>query len=169
MDYDDSNMEVVDSEMSSASSSSVSSLTDLEDEDEEEVASSLNNPLQNMSSLLHQLPFKKGLSKHYQGKSQSFISMAKVSCLEDLIKQENPYNKKLKSSRSYGGFLSEAHMLINPSSSTSSSENNTSRDSCSSSLSTSKRNQITQKSITSSASTNNLSSSTSSTRTTFLI
>ncbi|XP_016450960.1 uncharacterized protein LOC107775721 [Nicotiana tabacum] len=61
--------------------------------------------LQNMSSLLQKLPFKRGLSKHYNGKSQSFTSLSNVSSLEDLAKPENPYNKKLKSCKSYGVFL----------------------------------------------------------------
>ncbi|XP_009761617.1 protein OXIDATIVE STRESS 3 [Nicotiana sylvestris] len=61
--------------------------------------------LQNMSSLLQELPFKRGLSKHYNGKSQSFTSLSNVSSLEDLAKPENPYNKKLNSCKSYGVFL----------------------------------------------------------------
>ncbi|KAK9115684.1 hypothetical protein Sjap_014631 [Stephania japonica] len=67
-------------------------------------------PLDEMSSLIHQLPFKRGLSKFYQGKSQSFTSLSNVRSLEDLAKPENPYNKRLKSCRSYGGlFISENH------------------------------------------------------------
>lgn len=65
-----------------------------------------SEPLQDMSSLLQELPFKRGLSKHYNGKSQSFTSLANVRCLEDLAKPENPYNKKLKSCKSYGVFES---------------------------------------------------------------
>ncbi|XP_042505152.1 uncharacterized protein LOC122081863 [Macadamia integrifolia] len=69
---------------------------------------SCNGPLYEMSSLMQQLPFKKGLSKYFQGKSQSFTSLTNVRSLEDLAKPENPYkNKKLKSCRSYGG-LSES-------------------------------------------------------------
>ncbi|KAK3218567.1 hypothetical protein Dsin_012537 [Dipteronia sinensis] len=58
------------------------------------------DPLLDMSSLLHQLPFKRGLSKHYQGKSQSFTSLSEVTCVEDLAKVENPINKRLKSCKS---------------------------------------------------------------------
>ncbi|KAJ8531449.1 hypothetical protein K7X08_026883 [Anisodus acutangulus] len=61
--------------------------------------------LQNMSSLLQELPFKRGLSKHYNGKSQSFTSLSNVISLEDMAKPENPYNKRLKSCKSYGVFL----------------------------------------------------------------
>jgi len=66
------------------------------------------SPLHDLSSLMHQLPLKRGLSKYFQGKSQSFTSLSKVMSLEDLAKPENPYNKKLKSCKSYGGLLSAA-------------------------------------------------------------
>jgi hypothetical protein len=45
-------------------------------------------------------PCRKGLSKYYDGKSQSFACMSEVRCLEDLRKKETPY-KKIKPSRSY--------------------------------------------------------------------
>lgn len=48
--------------------------------------------------------YRRGLSKFYQGKSQSFTSLTNVKSLEDLAKPESPYNKRLKSCRSYGGF-----------------------------------------------------------------
>ncbi|CAL5390798.1 unnamed protein product [Camellia sinensis] len=48
---------------------------------------------------------ERGLSKHFQGKSQSFTSLANVRCLEDLAKPENPYNKRFKTCKSYGGLL----------------------------------------------------------------
>ncbi|KAJ0968895.1 hypothetical protein J5N97_021772 [Dioscorea zingiberensis] len=58
-----------------------------------------------MSSLETQLPsLKTGLSKHFQGKSQSFTSLANVRSLEDLVKPEKPY-KKLKSCKSFAGGL----------------------------------------------------------------
>ncbi|XP_020234147.1 uncharacterized protein LOC109814185 [Cajanus cajan] len=66
-----------------------------------------NEPLNDMSFLFQQLPIKRGLSKYYEGKSQSFTSLAKVRSLEDLAKPENPYNKKLKSWRSYGWGMDE--------------------------------------------------------------
>ncbi|PKU62240.1 uncharacterized protein LOC110095060 [Dendrobium catenatum] len=58
-----------------------------------------------MSNLIAQLPLKRGLSKHFQGKSQSFSSLCNVRNLEDLAKPDRPYKKKLKSSKSYGGGL----------------------------------------------------------------
>ncbi|KAF3788730.1 hypothetical protein EJ110_NYTH19954 [Nymphaea thermarum] len=79
---------------SSSSSSSPSSVNQL-----------VEGPLYEMSSLMAQLPFKRGLSKHYEGKSQSFTSLAAATCLADLAKPENPYNKRLKSSKSYAGNL----------------------------------------------------------------
>lgn len=76
---------------------------------------------------------RRGLSKHFQGKSQSFTSLANVMCLEDLAKPENPYNKKLKSCKSYVGL---SKVLPPPTRSASSSKlfNNkpSSRTSCSS-------------------------------------
>lgn len=135
---DDDEKKEVDHVEVSSSSSQVSSVlsseedSDLfdgeEEEEEEEVNSCASNststsptsdlsssssgvsgPLQDMSSLFQDLPFKRGLSKHYNGKSQSFTSLANVRCLEDLAKPENPYNKKLKSCKSYGGLFQSYH------------------------------------------------------------
>ncbi|KAL6899469.1 hypothetical protein ACP4OV_006127 [Aristida adscensionis] len=58
-----------------------------------------------MSSLMAQLPIKRGLSRFFDGKSQSFASLAAVASLEDLAK---PPRKRLKPSRSCGGGL-DAH------------------------------------------------------------
>ncbi|KAJ1379285.1 hypothetical protein SESBI_47010 [Sesbania bispinosa] len=107
--------------LSSSSSSSVSDISSgssLESDSFEELEA---DPLTDMTSLLQQLPIKRGLSKFYQGKSQSFTSLANVRSLEDLAKPENPYNKKLKSCKSYGGGLAEnygakCHMLRHASS-----------------------------------------------------
>ncbi|CAD6236861.1 unnamed protein product [Miscanthus lutarioriparius] len=59
-----------------------------------------SDSLYDLSSMMAQLPAKKGLSKYYDGKSQSFACMSEVRCLEDLRKKETPY-KKMKPSRSY--------------------------------------------------------------------
>ncbi|RWR90496.1 TPRXL protein [Cinnamomum micranthum f. kanehirae] len=61
-----------------------------------------SGPLYQMSSLMEQLPFKRGLSKHFQGKSQSFTSLSDVRCLGDLAK---PESKKFKYCKSYSGDL----------------------------------------------------------------
>ncbi|XP_043716104.1 suppressor protein SRP40-like [Telopea speciosissima] len=120
---DDHNLDSISSSSSSSdvsSNSNSSSLSDFMDdatttESSSSSASSSssdqlssNGPLYKMSSLMQQLPFKKGLSKYFEGKSQSFTSLSNVRSLEDLAKPENPYNKKLKSCKSYGG-LSESH------------------------------------------------------------
>ncbi|CAL9100338.1 unnamed protein product [Musa acuminata var. zebrina] len=62
-----------------------------------------DGPLREMSSLMEQLPIKRGLSKYYQGKSQSYTSLAAVSSIEDLPKKETPYARKMKTCRSYAG------------------------------------------------------------------
>lgn len=104
----------------SESESEISSGSSLESDSFEEVTSTASSssssadqlasdPLSDMSALFQQLPIKRGLSKYYQGKAQSFTSLANVSCLEDLAKPEKPYNKKLKSCRSYGGGMGETH------------------------------------------------------------
>lgn len=53
-----------------------------------------------LSAMKAELPIKKGLSKYYDGKSQSFDCMSEVRCLQDLRKKESPY-KKFKSCKSY--------------------------------------------------------------------
>jgi len=60
-----------------------------------------DGPLYEVNSLRASLPFKRGLSKFFGGKSQSFTSLADVKCLDDLAKPDNPYRKKIKSSHSY--------------------------------------------------------------------
>ncbi|KAL5203321.1 hypothetical protein ABZP36_014273 [Zizania latifolia] len=54
-----------------------------------------------LSPVTAQLPAKKGLSRYYEGKSQSFACMSEVRCLEDLRKKEKPYQQKIKSCKSY--------------------------------------------------------------------
>ncbi|XP_027930983.1 uncharacterized protein LOC114187060 [Vigna unguiculata] len=129
--YHDDVLDVVGSFSSSSSDSSTSSsvseissgLSSLECDSFEEVTSSpssssadhhhqqqlvvVPDPFSDMSSLFQQLPIKRGLSKFYEGKSQSFTSLTNVRSLEDLAKAENPYNKRLKSCKSYGGGLAE--------------------------------------------------------------
>lgn len=61
--------------------------------------------LYDLSSLMSQLPIKRGLSKFYEGKSQSFTSLSRVTSLEDLAKKESPYKRKMKSCKSYGAGL----------------------------------------------------------------
>ncbi|XVE52011.1 hypothetical protein DITRI_Ditri02bG0086200 [Diplodiscus trichospermus] len=68
-------------------------------------SSSTNGPLYELSELMAQLPIKRGLSKYFQGKSQSFTSLSSVKSIEELAKKETPYRKKMKGCKSYGGGL----------------------------------------------------------------
>lgn len=89
-----SNSDVFEDVDSSSASSSVSSSTSKESK----------SSLHDMSSLLQQLPFKRGISKHYNGRSQSFSCLSNATCLEDLTKHVKPLNKKLKYCKSYAVF-----------------------------------------------------------------
>ncbi|XP_057768412.1 protein OXIDATIVE STRESS 3-like [Salvia miltiorrhiza] len=53
------------------------------------------------ADLMAQLPIKRGLSKYYEGKSESFASLTSVESVEDLAKKE----KRMKSCKSYGSNL----------------------------------------------------------------
>lgn len=64
-----------------------------------------DGPLYELSELTNQLPIKRGLSEHYQGKSQSFTSLANVKSLEDLAKKVSPYGQRMKPCKSYAGLV----------------------------------------------------------------
>ncbi|KAI3908784.1 hypothetical protein MKW98_029334 [Papaver atlanticum] len=94
--------------------STSSSSSDLEEEEDGSLnissssssSSSTNGPLFELSDLMEHLPIKRGLSKHFDGKSQSFTSLSNVNCLEDLAKGGIHFRKKKSSkSNSYGGGL----------------------------------------------------------------
>lgn len=68
-------------------------------------STSSNGPLYELSELMAQLPIKRGLSKCYEGKSQSFTSLASVKSIEDLAKRQSPYRKRMNACKSYGGRL----------------------------------------------------------------
>ncbi|AQK87802.1 uncharacterized protein LOC100383996 [Zea mays] len=57
-----------------------------------------SDSIYDMASMVSQLPAKKGLSRHYEGKAQSFACMSEVRCLDDLRKKDSPYKQKVKSS-----------------------------------------------------------------------
>ncbi|CAN6272006.1 unnamed protein product [Urochloa humidicola] len=61
-------------------------------------------PLYELSSLLAQLPVRKGLSNYYQGKSQSFTSISDATCVQDLAKKIS-YRKRMKTCKSYSAGL----------------------------------------------------------------
>ncbi|XP_034700553.1 uncharacterized protein LOC117925600 [Vitis riparia] len=98
-----------DSENSLESSSSL----DLTEDASSSTSPLSNGPLYELSELMAQLPIKRGLSKYFQGKSQSFTSLASVKSLEDLAKKGTPNRKKMKSCKSYGGGL-DVHKLYTP-------------------------------------------------------
>ncbi|KAG2712992.1 hypothetical protein I3760_04G153000 [Carya illinoinensis] len=75
-------------------------------------SSLMNGPLYELSELMFHLPIKRGLSKHFQGKSQSFTSLASVKSLEDLAKRA-PQRRKMKPCKSYGGGL-DGHKSSTP-------------------------------------------------------
>lgn len=56
---------------------------------------------------------RRGLSKYYQGKSQSFTSLASVKSVEDLAKKGYGYRMRMKSCKSYGGGL-DGHRPYSP-------------------------------------------------------
>ncbi|KAL6224094.1 hypothetical protein ACLB2K_002950 [Fragaria x ananassa] len=88
------------------SSSSCSSSSDLVEDASSSSSSSSNGPLYELSELMMHLPIRRGLSKYYQGKSQSFTSLGGVKSLEDLAKKvAAPYRRKMKPCKSYGGGL----------------------------------------------------------------
>nr|GEW23172.1 MAP kinase kinase 6 [Tanacetum cinerariifolium] len=57
------------------------------DDSFESSSSSPCSPLFELSELMAQLPIKRGLSKFYHGKSESFASLASVKSIEDLAKK----------------------------------------------------------------------------------
>ena len=70
---------------------------------DDDASSSSGSDRFEMSALMTQLPFKRGLSRFFDGKSQTFASLAAVGSLEDLPKPAA--RKRLKPSRSCGGAL----------------------------------------------------------------
>ncbi|XP_041002048.1 uncharacterized protein LOC121247704 [Juglans microcarpa x Juglans regia] len=93
-----------------SSEGSTSSSSDMEDDASSPNSFSFSSahssgPLFELSELMAQLPIKRGLSKYFEGKSQSFTSLSRVMSLEDLAKKETPYRRKMKPCKSYGGGL----------------------------------------------------------------
>ena len=50
----------------------------------------------------------------YEGKAQSFTSLARVQSIEDLPKKGTPYSKRMKSCKSYGGGLDSHRISFTP-------------------------------------------------------
>ncbi|VVB16223.1 unnamed protein product [Arabis nemorensis] len=99
---------------SSCSLSSMCSSSDLT-EDDDASSSSSNGPLEDLSDLMSHLPIKRGLSKFYEGKSQSFTSLANVKSLEDLMKRgfkNRNYGGRRKLCRSTGGIIDQSYRSV---------------------------------------------------------
>ncbi|GLU22310.1 hypothetical protein SLE2022_383980 [Rubroshorea leprosula] len=114
-DGDSSSSSLGDSRSSNGSSSSLSDI--LDDASSSGSCSSTNSnagPLYELSELMVQLPIKRGLSKYYQGKSQSFTSFSRVKSIEDLAKKETPIRKKMKACKSYGFGLNSHKLYTQP-------------------------------------------------------
>ncbi|KAK6151858.1 hypothetical protein DH2020_014493 [Rehmannia glutinosa] len=94
----------IDSEASSISSSLSADLAD-DASSSSTSSNSSSGPLFELSELVAQLPIKRGLSKYYNGKSQTFASLTRVKSVEDLSKKETCYSMRMKSCKSYGGNL----------------------------------------------------------------
>ncbi|KAF3333385.1 hypothetical protein FCM35_KLT01076 [Carex littledalei] len=73
-----------------------------------------NGPLYGLSSLIAQLPMRRGLSKFYTGKSQSFTSLSDAGSIDDLAKKETPYSRRMKMNKSYPGGLDKKQRPICP-------------------------------------------------------
>ncbi|PWA78686.1 hypothetical protein CTI12_AA210990 [Artemisia annua] len=71
---------------------------DHEQHEKEQPSHSSRSSLYDLSDLMSHLPIKRGLSKFYHGKSDSFTSLARVTSIEDLPKKEKVPYKKMKSS-----------------------------------------------------------------------
>ncbi|KAL8234836.1 hypothetical protein R6Q59_020936 [Mikania micrantha] len=75
-------------EWSNDSSATLSS-SELIDDATSSSSSFHDGPLYELSELMTHLPVKKGLSKYYQGKSESFGSLANFKNIEDIAKKRN--------------------------------------------------------------------------------
>ncbi|KAL2321347.1 hypothetical protein Fmac_030316 [Flemingia macrophylla] len=100
--------------MDSLRSSSSSELTEDASSSASSSSTHSNGPLYELSDLMNHLPIKRGLSMFYQGKAQSFTSLARVESIEDLPKKSIPYRKKMKSCKSFGGALDTNRILYSP-------------------------------------------------------
>ncbi|XP_077223110.1 uncharacterized protein LOC143856718 [Tasmannia lanceolata] len=82
------------SSISVGGESSCKSTAEIDREEEDDVQSEFKGGLVSMGSLEESLPIKSGLSNFFAGKSKSFANLAEVTCVKDLVKAENPFNKR---------------------------------------------------------------------------
>ncbi|TXG62375.1 hypothetical protein EZV62_013738 [Acer yangbiense] len=74
----------------SSSSSSIGS----DDDEVNDTNGDVSSSILSLDSLEDSLPIKRGLSSHFSGKSKSFTNLSEVSTVKDLVKLENPFNKR---------------------------------------------------------------------------
>ncbi|PWA73625.1 hypothetical protein CTI12_AA256700 [Artemisia annua] len=102
----DQDQESIEEETSTISncSSSISSCCSFDTTDDASSSSSnsARSSVLDLSDLMAQLPIKRGLSKFYHGKSDSFTNLSRVMSIEDLPKKQK--TRKMNS-KSYGGGL----------------------------------------------------------------
>ncbi|KAL7586957.1 protein OXIDATIVE STRESS 3 [Lactuca sativa] len=101
-----------DSEDLSFESSSSSEMID--DASSSSSSSSSCGPLFELSELMAQLPIKRGISKFYQGKSESFASLTSVQSIEDLAKKGKYCCRSRRSMKTYGGGLDGQSQRLSP-------------------------------------------------------
>ncbi|KAL0886930.1 hypothetical protein Bca101_010913 [Brassica carinata] len=93
---------------------SMCSSSGLTDDDDASSSSSSNGPLEDLSDLMAHLPIKRGLSKFYEGKSQSFTSLENVKSLEDIMKtslKNRNYGARRKA-RSTGRIIDQSYKMV---------------------------------------------------------
>ncbi|KAJ0890833.1 hypothetical protein HanRHA438_Chr09g0428231 [Helianthus annuus] len=96
------------SNLSSSTTTTCSSSCSFDTTDDASSSNSSRSSLYDMSDLMSHLPIKRGLSKFYHGKSDSFTSLARVTSIEDIPKKEKMLHKK-KMKKSY-----RSHTLPKP-------------------------------------------------------
>ncbi|CAA2933426.1 uncharacterized protein LOC111410409 [Olea europaea var. sylvestris] len=89
----------------SSSSSSLETADDVTSSASSSLSADSSGGSYDLTDLMEELPIKRGLSKFYEGKSESFTSLSMVTSLEDLVKKGAPYKRKMKASKSYAAGL----------------------------------------------------------------
>ncbi|KAK1434152.1 hypothetical protein QVD17_11070 [Tagetes erecta] len=89
------------SNLTSSSSLTCSSSSSSDTADDASSANSSRSSLYDLSDLMSHLPIKRGLSKFYHGKSDSFTSLARVTSIDDIPKNKSHKKMMNKSYRSH--------------------------------------------------------------------
>ncbi|KAL4571869.1 hypothetical protein LXL04_018636 [Taraxacum kok-saghyz] len=106
----ESDSEDLDESFESSSSSELM----MDDASSSSSSSSSCGPLFELSELMAQLPIKRGISKFYQGKSESFASLTSVQSIEDLAKKVKYSCRSRRSMKSYGGGVDGQSQRLSP-------------------------------------------------------